>query len=68
MVDEADRFLQAIKEIQSKHAIKQIDIVLANAGYYTNDKGFTTLSYEEAEKVWKINVSSQISLRTDIAV
>jgi NAD(P)-dependent dehydrogenase (short-subunit alcohol dehydrogenase family) len=49
--------LQAVKELQSKHGIEHIDIVLANAGYYTNDQGFTTLSYEEAEKVWKINVS-----------
>lgn len=48
---------QAVEELKSKHGIDRIDIVLANAGYYSNDQGFTNLSYEEAEKVWKVNVS-----------
>ena len=46
-----------ISELQSKHGIKELDIVVANAAIGSEGKNFMDISDEQLELIWRTNVS-----------
>jgi len=50
--------LEMVEELQSKHGIKQLGIVIANAAVYGSDTKVRTQDPDEVERVWRVNVLS----------
>lgn len=53
---------QAVDQLRKDHGIEKLDIVLANAGVFPDQGMFVDLTAQDAEHVWRVNVSLECQL------